>query len=224
MNWHYLSLGVAAIGLFGLTACSPHPVSPNGVINHAETQVESKLKYILGNFSQVEGTDYLMAPVYLDVNETREGLVSSDYGKTDTPIRNYLFFDRNTLSTTKLFPDAKYLIVNLEKIGKSVTAKNGNVNEFAIEQVKHLWYQVVKADTNGNKNLDRNDRVTIAISDPAGNNYQELVKDIDRVVNVHVKNQDIRILFYQSKNKYFAAEINLDNRQIKIQELPSLDK
>jgi hypothetical protein len=55
MNWHYLSLGLAAIGLFALTACNPHPVSPNGVINHAEAQVESKFKYILGNFSDSSG-------------------------------------------------------------------------------------------------------------------------------------------------------------------------
>jgi hypothetical protein len=166
-----------------------------------------------------------MAPVYLDgKEESRGGLFSSkEYSKTESPVKNYFFFDRNKLSTTKLFPNNQVRILNVEKIGESTQIKDGDNRESTVlTKVSTLWYEIVKVDTNSNQNLDHGDRITIGISDPAGKNYQELVKDIDRILNVHAKSKEVRILFYQSGNKYFAAEINLVTRRVKNQELPSV--
>lgn len=233
MNRQKYNMGILALSLMLVAGCDIRkPSMPGASTPNLGTKDETteQVKYVMGEFSLISGTNYLAAPVYTDYSG--KGRVidfsSSEYGDysskkgSDLLIHNYVFVNRQDLSSRKLFPNNRSTIVATEQLGESGTVGLGNNQKAIVKNVKAVLYQVVKADTNKDKKLDREDQKTIAIADVNGGNYQELVTGIDRVLNIHAQSKDQRIAFYQAGTDYFAASINISSRSAKVTKLPSI--
>jgi hypothetical protein len=229
MNGKKCSLGLLALSLMLVTGCDTRqPSIPSLTTPNPGTKDETaeKTKYVMGEFSLTKGTDYLVAPVYTDYSGKGRIISSSgDYSSKkgdNSLVNNYVFVNRQDLSSRKLFPNNRSTILAAEQIGESGTEVTGSNQENIVKNVKAFLYQVVKADTNSDKKLDREDKKAIAIADVNGGNYKELVTGIDRVINIHSQSKDKRVVFYQTGSDYFAASIDVPSRATKVSKLSSI--
>jgi hypothetical protein len=232
--WQLIGSVGIAIALVGCnrqqTAGTPSP-------DQSPTSVPAPKEVRMTEFRQINGTPYLYAPIYVGTEDRKSiakqlkevGSASSYDGRQDDDgidIRNYLFVHRDNLSASKLLSNNSARLLELEEIGepappsRSVPAPS---RIDAIKKVKILWYVKVAADTNGDKILNDRDRKQIAISDVSGANYRELIRDIDRIILVHSKGLERRLVIYASGNKHFVADVDLIKRQTTVKDLPALN-
>ena len=161
-------------------------------------QKDSKVKTSLGNFSELEGTPYLMAPVNSQLNYRQ------DYSENKPlTIRNYLFVNVNDKSTQQLVPKNDFLFVNAQKV--VLERRDDKI-------VRGIWYEVVKADSNNDKRLDNNDKITIAVSDVSGSDYTEVIDEVDRFLGSHQKNSTTLLVFYELDGREYIGEIDMLKR------------
>lgn len=73
---------------------------------------------------------------------------------------------------------------------------------------------MIKVDTNNDKSLTSSDSLTVAISKPNGENYTELLKDIDFVNGYKTINEKSVILVFQRDNIGYSATIDLESLSI----------
>jgi hypothetical protein len=233
MNGKKCRLGLLALSLILLAGCDIRkPSIPSLTTQNPGTKDEKaeKTKYVMGEFSLTKGTDYLVAPVYIDYSG--KGRImnssSSEYGDysskkgDDSSVNNYVFVNRQDLSSRKLFPDNRSTILSAEHLGEAGTEGTGSNQKTIVKNVKAILYQVVKTDTNSDKKLNREDKKAIAIADVNGGNYKELVTGIDRVINIHTQSKDKRVVLYQTGSDYFAASIDIPSRATKVSKLSSI--
>jgi hypothetical protein len=233
--WQLSSLiGIVLI----VTGCSSKPpVSSNNppqvAVSTSPTPLAAPKAVWMTQFEQINGTPYLYAPIYVAQKERKsilKQLKTASYdswdarkGDNEIDIRNYMFVHRDNLSASKLLANNNSRILEMEQIGEPFPPNKSNNNPTkSIKTVKTLWYVRVDADTNGDKVLSELDRKQIAISDPAGANYTEVIKDIDKILLVYPKGLDRRLVFYTSGNKHFVADVDLLKRQARIEQLPAL--
>lgn len=231
MNGKKCSLGLLALSLMLVVGCDK-PSIPSLTTPNPGTKDETveKIKYVMGEFSLTKGTDYLSAPVYTDYSGKGRIMswASGEYGDysaakgDDVLVNNYVFVNRQDLSSRKLFPDNRSVILAAQQLGESGTEGTGGNQKNIVKNVKAILYQVVKTDTNSDKKLDSKDQKTIAIADVNGANYRELVTGIDRVINIHAQSKDKRIVFYQIGPDYFATNIDIPSRSNKVNKLQSI--
>ncbi len=233
MNGKKCSLGLLALSLMLVAGCDIRkPSIPSLTTSNPGTKDETaeKTKYVMGEFSLTKGTDYLIAPVYTDYSGKGRimNFSNSEYGDysskkgDDSLVNNYIFVNRQDLSSRKLFPDNRATILAAQQLGEAGTEGTGSNQKTIVKNIKAILYQVVKADTNSDKKLDHQDKKSIAIADVNGGNYQELVTGIDRVINIHSQSKDKRIVFYQTGPDYFAASIDIPSRSAKMNKLQSI--
>jgi hypothetical protein len=229
MKGKIFCLGLLALGLFAGASCSYREAKTvvKSVVNNQGGNDEAKKlkKYVMGEFSLTNGTDFLIAPIYRDYSgkdRSPTTYASSEYGESTKKgggnTNNYVIMNRQSLASRKLFTDNKFAILDTQKLGES--GKEGTVP--VINNVKALLFRVVKADTNKDNSLDGQDKQIIALADVDGNNYKELIVDIDRVINIHSQSKDKRVVFYQSGNDYFTASIDIPSRSVQSQKLISI--
>ena len=181
----------------------------SSVVN-IESDTRISAEWRLGAFDRVEGTDYLMAPVY-----SAQTFQASYYEKGTSAVRNYLFVNAIDKSSRWLVPHNNYLFLASHKewhrpgLGDSV--------------VKWLRYEVVKSDTNRDGRLTSEDQHTIGISDPTGEKYAELVSHVDRVLGYEMRDENTLLVFFRTGTKNFVAEINIPERRVTVtKELPEI--
>lgn len=161
-------------------------------------QKNSKVKTSLGNFSELEGTPYLMAPVNFQLNYRQ------DYSENiPLTIRNYLFVNVNDKSTQQLVPKNDFLFVNAQEV--VLERRDDKI-------VRGIWYEVVKADSNNDKRLDNNDKITIAVSDVSGSDYTEVIDEVDRFLGSYQKNSTTLLVFYELDGREYIGEIDILKR------------
>jgi hypothetical protein len=174
----------------------------------ANTQMNSE--WALGDFDRLEGTDYLMAPVY-----STQTYQAAYYEKGTSAVRNYLFVNAIDKSSLWLVPHNNYLILSRHK--EFYTPPRGS------SLVAWLRYEVVKSDTNQDGRLTRDDKRTIGISDPNGDRYSELITNIDQILGYEMLNENSFLIFYRTDTKNYIAEINISERSIFVtNELPEI--
>jgi hypothetical protein len=161
-------------------------------------QEDNKVKTSLGNFSELEGTPYLMAPVNSQLDYRQDSS-----GKKPSTIRNYLFVNVNDKSIQQLVPKNDFLFVNAQKV----------VLERRDDQiVRGIWYEVIKADSNNDKIIDNKDKKTIAVSDVSGSDYTEVIDEVDRFLGSHQKNSTTVLVFYELDGREYIGEIDIRER------------
>lgn len=161
-------------------------------------QEDKKVKTSLGNFKELEGTPYLMAPV----SSQSDYLQDSSVKKLST-IRNYLFVNANDKSTEQLVPGNDFLFLDAQEV---VLKRRDD------QIVRGMWYEVVKSDSNNDKRLDNNDKKTIAVSDVSGSDYTEVIDEVDRLLGSHQTNSRTLLIFYELDGREYIGEINIPKR------------
>ncbi len=201
-HWLFVSIGLFVLVVFGYGGYQlgryflREPIANNSA--NAKTQKESKVKVSLGNFQELEGTPYLMAPANFQQKDRQ-----NSYNKKALTIRNYLFVNANDKSTQKLVPNNDFLFLNAQEV--FLERRTDKI-------VKGMWYEVVKSDSNNDKRLDAQDKKTIAVSDVSGGDYTEVIDEVDRFLGSHQKNATTLLVFYELDGREYVGEISLLKR------------
>jgi hypothetical protein len=222
-------LGLISLTLLWGTSCNRITNKVQTVQSAVNNSEPPRTKYVLGDFTLITGTDYLMAPVYVDYAGKDR---SSEYGSYASPavkdyapkgysggsIHNFVIMNRQDLSSRRLFTNNKTAILDEQKLGESATEGGKPI----IKNIKALMYRVAKADTNGDKVIDQRDKQEIALADVDGTNYKELITGIDWVINIHSQSKDKRVVFYRTGQEYLAASIDIPSRSVTVKKLESI--
>jgi hypothetical protein len=178
--------------------------------NVASQGIETQVS--LGSFAAIEGTSYYLAPV-----STEQTYRQNYYDKSALSVRNYLFLNLYDKSAERLVPKNDWLFLSVDKLGEK--NKTGN-----LVKVETLLYQVVKADTDGDKRFTELDRKTIALSDISGKNYTEIIPQFDQLLGLFQPKPGTVVLIYSQAQKNFVAEVNVaSHKVITTQELPPIN-
>ena len=177
-----------------------------------EPEEESETKLELEGFRPLSGTPYLIADQVARQYKSRGVLSSSSYDK-QVSTRNYLFFDGNGKTSHWLRPNSDFLFLEKRELTQS--------QDDADSTVQCLLYSLVKADSNDDQQLNYDDAKAIALSDPSGKNYQELIQNIDQVQQIHQQNDQRVLVFYRADEKHYVADIDfVQGKLLATQELP----
>lgn len=200
---------VCAVGTIG--ACHSPTKDTSTAIVRANAQAE---RY-LGSFEPVEGTSYLVAPI----GSPKKG-ESWIKGKYEISIEhNYVFFNTDDESTTPLLPTNDYMIT--QKVAfpeKRPGANSGPATQWFL-------YVLVKADTDGDKELSYEDKRTVAVSDAGGRGYTELIENVEDVLGHSMRDPNTLFVIYVSDATKNVAKIDLANRRVtSIRALPQLGR
>ncbi|EKQ70850.1 hypothetical protein OsccyDRAFT_1155 [Leptolyngbyaceae cyanobacterium JSC-12] len=184
----------------------------SGVVNTENTHQTQQAKVSLGAFTPIEGTPYHFAPISAKQNYRQDY-----YDKAALSTRNYLILDTKDRSAVRLVPNNDALFLSIEKLGHS--AQSGK-----LEKTEGLWYQVVKADTNGDKRLTETDLKTIAVSEVSGKSYKELISQVEQVLGSSQPSPNTLLVIYRTNARHFVSEIDLlAQKVVATQELPSIE-
>jgi hypothetical protein len=77
-----------------------------------------------------------------------------------------------------------------------------------------LVHQVVKADTDGNKQLDQQDLRTLGISSANGKEYVEVLTGVTDIFGLTMLNPGKLVVVYGKNKSKMSSVINLDQRKV----------
>lgn len=214
-----LLLGIVCLGFFFMRRPLVTPLS-------AQTQ-QKPVDKVLGDFSFVDGTDYMIAFVTGSDGETSilNELFSSGrwygggYGYNQY---NLVFLDIDSEAVYPLLDTNDYEIVSMEGFPTPVVSFN-NQSETVLPKDPIAWwlFSIVKSDTDQDGDLSSLDKQTLSISDVGGRGYTEIIPDVDNVLATAFKDGDILLVIYRSNNKNYLAHVNLPLREVQsTEELP----
>jgi len=190
------------------------PYQKEGVVTvegHAEE------RWGLGNFLTIPGAGCMVAPLN-SVQSYSRSLNEKDL----SAVRNYLFLNVQDKSTRWLTPKHDRLILSMEWMA----ADGSSENKWGTDKkpVKWLIFQVVPSDTDGDGRLTENDRKAIAVANPDGSQYAEVVRDADELLGTTWMAGDKLLLIYTAGGKSLVSEIDLPGRKVSVtKELPKID-
>lgn len=197
---------------------------PDRVIKNVADDPEGKENWILGYAQEIYGTDNIAIPLVSENKtvslKTSPVLASSSpgsYGGYSSPSKNVLFINAATGHTRWLFNSNDQLIQDFEQF----PGEQGYSGK--TDTTKAIFYDVISIDTNNDKILDENDKASMAISDPHGNQYRVIIDSVDRLISKsQVKNGNIMII-YQDEGIGYSLLYSLESRQvIETKELPKV--
>lgn len=235
MNGKQFWLGLLGCSLLFGAGCGLKNPGVTSLVSSNPANAEEKKNYVLGEFVAVKGTDYLSAPVYIDYSgkwRTEAVLSASDEysGAKGTKgggalVNNYVFVNQKDLTSRKLLPNNKSVILEERQYGEEIKKPDPKVKEDTLakpKNVKSVLYRVVNADTNNDKAVDGKDKKTIAIADADGSNYKELVSGMERILKIHNPSKDQQVVFYQTGSDFFVASIDIPGRSAQVKKLQSI--
>ncbi len=221
--WRFNAVVIMLVGVFGLAlaifSCVMAYINltrDHSVRNIVNIEGETKKKEVwkLGSISNIQGSDYIMMPLYSNQNYSIDSYTKSALSS----VRNYLFFDTEGNKKYWLFPNNDYLVA------QTTLLPNASFGE-QLQDTKAILYYVVKSDTNKDKSLTAMDFKTIAISKPDGTKYTELLGEIDFVNGYKVNGDNSVVIIYQRKNIGYSARINLSTFVVSDEsKLPSVNQ
>ena len=181
----------------------------NRIVNvDPETNIEEVFR--LGRVQRITGTQSVIIPL----NAKQKYSMSYSSGKSASSVRNILFSNMHTEASKWLLPNNQFLIANHRLLNKE-NSYGDNYN------VVTILYDVVKSDTNNDSRLTTNDKLTIAMSDPEGNNYTEVLDTIDEVLGYEILDKEALAIVFNRGDQGYIAYINfVDFKIVKEVELP----
>lgn len=138
---------------------------------------------------------------------------SSSSGRGNT--RNLVFLDGESLASHRLFDRNTYVISattqyptrDSDKERESQTKSEKSVTQW-------LVYQVLKADTNGDGQIDAADQQTLGVTDAAGNGYAEILLGVDQFFGMTMVSAGQLVVVYSHGGAKSVAVIDLANRKV----------
>lgn len=195
------------------------------IITNVAADPKGEEKWKLGSPQGIDGTAFIYMPLESE-NKSVDVLIPNlgsmvakrAYGGYFSPSRNILFINSQTRDMKWLFNDNKQLIANMQML--SVQKRNEENRE-----IDAILYQVISKDTNGDKKLTAEDIANIAISNPDGSGYKEVIQSVDQLMgSMSIKGREVLVL-YQSKGKGYAATISLQDMTVRdTKEMPRVEQ
>ncbi len=116
-----------------------------------------------------------------------------------------------------LLPANNQLILSHRGLG----SRDIRDNDFVVE---YFLYEIVREDTNMDGKLDDKDERLLAMSEPDGGNYTELLDNIDVYLGAtQVLNHELVVIFQRGGAGYSASVSLTERRVVREIKLPSVD-
>ena len=80
--------------------------------------------------------------------------------------------------------------------------------------MKWLIYEIAKSDTNSDGKINGKDLFTVAISDVGGNNYTEIIENVNDIYGMDLIGDSILLLVYNSNGIYTVVKVDLNQQSI----------
>lgn len=168
----------------------------------------------LGNFTRLPGTSILMATIHSSGGGSRSSFTSYSSGHAN-PVHNYAFLDLSDRSLRRLLDANNSLILNCEQLPRiqdgDPIADPDSVNS---SRVRWLLFDVIKQDTNQDKQIDEKDLRTLAVSDANGRNYTELIGGVSHVFGKALSDPTTLVVIYQGTGGKSVSVIDLSKRTL----------
>lgn len=214
-----MPVALAAGLCFALVGCKSREAS-------ATANGPARVEMRVGGFRRITGTGFLMASAYANKESgVLEKPESDSYGRKAEPVHNLLFASLDDLSGRWLLSHNRFLIWATEELPPEKDKSSVGVYKMAVPEqrvARWIYIEVVKSDTNNNGKWDYEDRKAIAIADPSGANYVEVITEADEILQRTMNAEDKLTVVYQSTAKHFIANIDLPRRQVTTKDLPAI--
>lgn len=176
------------------------------------TNIEQRFRF--GRMQHIKGSKSVLVPLYSD----QKFSIGVSSNKSSASTRNLLFINLHTEANKWLFPNNDFLIVTHQMIRKT-----GNYYDENEDVVANL-YHIVKTDSNNDSRLTDSDKFTLALSNPYGENYAEVLHDIDHALNYELLDKNTIAFMYDRNTRYSIAYISLKDfsiiKQIELAQIP----
>ena len=172
----------------------------NVVVSESAQSNEVSNKSLIGNFSKIEGSEVVKAPVYLSQEyQYRYG------SKEASSIQNYIFYDPTQKSFNLLRSTNQGLILSVTPLP--------NIPSAAAPPIADL-YVIIEKDTNNDQKITESDQKTLAIADASGQRFKMLLPNMDDFKGASgIKDNRVSV-FYTLANQLKVAEIDLRSQAI----------
>jgi len=207
-----LAINVLLFALYSIYKETNQNRSRSEIVNiDPETNIEEVFR--LGTIEHIKGFQSVIVPLYSDQNFS----LKYSGSKSIVSTRNLLFSNMLTQVNKWLLPKNNYLIANHRLINET-NSYDRNID------VVTILYSIVKSDTNSDSRLTISDKVTVALSDPEGNNYTEVLKDIDDVLGYEILEKKVIAIMFNRENQGFITYVKLSDFKVtKEIELPKIN-
>ena len=178
---------------------SPKIAAPSDSKVIASEKKEEKSKALEKNWTfgrslRLRQSDYFRIP--LQAAAKSESLVGYSSGSSRT-VGNHLFVSAETGSSHWLFPSNDQLVFRADELIHSNTAP-------AVGMI----YVVVRADTDGDGDLDETDKKEIGFSAADGTSYVSLIEGIQSIDQIHVDSEYQVNLFFRKRGAIHMARFS----------------
>ncbi|MDQ6785376.1 MAG: hypothetical protein M3033_00960 [Acidobacteriota bacterium] len=175
-------------------------------------------------FTRIEGSDFLVSPLSLQENASK--------GRIHYITYNYLFLDIQNFSTSWLFPSNNQVIQTFYQIPLDNTLKipeniyqekfqpfrEDNFHPEEVIKTGSLMFVFTKTELNQDKQI-------VALSDISGENFVEILNDVDSIYDKIRVSKDSILLMYSSNEKVLVSEIMLSEKKVvRTKELPKTNE
>lgn len=201
-----LLLVLAIFLAFGLAACSTSGTNPAAGPSPTPTPVPTKA---LGTFNPIHGTDYLVAPIVQEAVAREGGFsLSSSPGYSPASTHNLIFLNQRDETIRQLLPTNDQVLIYRESFPEQ---REGDEDT---PPVAWFLYGVVAVDTNGDAQLDQEDRQTLAVSDAGGQGYTEVLADVETILGTTLRDPSTLLVIVRQGGVYQLARIDLPGRTL----------
>ena len=210
---------LACVLSFSVIACGRGILPQQSSVNAEAPEAPKPVEKTLSSFTSIAGTDYLMAgivPAEVGRDSTLnpfEWISNSGYsGYSPYLTYNYVFFNTRTAAYHRLLPDNNSVI--FQTAGFPQQVYDPNDPEKPAPVIEFWMFNIVKADTNADGSFDYRDKITIGIADVSGDDYTELIANVDAIQSQYYDTPSNFFIIYNVNDKNFIAKINPITRQI----------
>lgn len=158
-------------------------------------------QFELVRMAALKGTPILMLEL-----ASRQRYSMGSHDKTAEAIRNLAFYDSGTATTRWLFPQFGLLLTGITPL-----AERGEPEG----KVRWVLLQVVKKDTNNDERLSLQDLKTVGVADYDGQNYKEIVSEVQRVIGTEFVAADVLAVAFSGASADMLIEIDLPRREVR---------
>lgn len=193
-----LAICVLAFAGYQIISETTRDRNTRNIVN-IQGESDIKEKWQLGYMSEIKGSPYVMIPLNSDQNYAQ-----SYYSKSSSSIRNYLFINSQTNEKHWLFNTNQYLVVDSDVLleGDCESKENASIA---------ILYRVVKTDTNDDKRLTNQDKLTIGMSLPDGKGYKDILDGVDVFVGHRLLDEKALLIVYQKNGTGYSSNVNLSD-------------
>ena len=209
-------LAIVVLGFIAFQFMDFGKVKPEQAVHVDAEPAKEAAPPTLGTFQQVYGLPFLRAD--LTFGDQYRYAKFSSAGAYST--RNCVFFNPDTAEARWLFPSDKQLIVNSDQLLETIPGKDPDRRE---SRAIAFCFHTIEKDTNGDKQLTPDDKMSIAYSRPDGREYTRVIDGVDRILSSStIAEGKKHVVVYEAGGKWLTVVVSLADFKIeKKGELPT---